>query len=523
MKKIIISISILYTATIVLNANAQKLSGGQISKFEEPYQSIIILKNHKSYEFGIDESTSFTNKKKKKIEIDQFLKGCIVTVYFKEEGNGKMAKSIRLTSNEYAGIDNFSGAYEVLEDSIAFIDGLKVQINSNTTLKCSGKDICGCSDKIFRSFADFSHGDFVEVRGERKPSGVTVAQELIICNNQITPLDYELKSSVEKSFFADTVQIQNIPANIPVPPTGLYEGKIRIGDLEYKLLDSIRIQGYINSVGYRILPDYAKKEEYQKKHSLNFRFYVIDHEIPNAFAYPNGMIFIHTGLLKLMNNEAQLAAVLGHEIAHVLYEHARQRYEDRTMFAKIPLQGIKDIIGSIIDNMNIKVLGSKIKKDNVITKSIDKSLDVFLEKLTPQNLSNLFAKPQETQADRASLMYMYMSGYDPREAANLWQLMAKKTLSPDFKTMLGVNTLVFFKDNKLSFKQSIENNITSMAELATKAYLETIYTSHPLAQNRRDAINYILLTNYSQDDFTDYFVGTDEYESFIECLKVDQK
>ena len=159
----------------------------------------------------------------------------------------------------------------------------------------------------YLDFSEIKEGDFVTVKGVGGAKGVIYANQVIVCKNEFTDTDRKLRDAVENSYNASGTSIVAPPTGIVVPPNSLHQGNIKIGNLEYKLLDDIRIQGYVNMVGNRILPDYAKDENFQKKHSIFFRFYVIDNPIPNAFAFPNGMVFIHTGLLRLMENEAQFS------------------------------------------------------------------------------------------------------------------------------------------------------------------------------------------------------------------------
>ncbi len=76
---------------------------------------------------------------------------------------------------------------------------------------------------------------------------------------------------------------------------------------------------YLNQVGLSLVPDVDER-------GPNFNFYIVKESSVNAFAMPNGNIYMHVGLLAKLENEAQLAHVLGHEIAHVIQRHS---YKDR--------------------------------------------------------------------------------------------------------------------------------------------------------------------------------------------------
>jgi predicted Zn-dependent protease len=108
---------------------------------------------------------------------------------------------------------------------------------------------------------------------------------------------------------------------------------------------------------------------------LEIRVKVIKSADLNAFSYPNGMIYIHTGLLARMDNEAQLAAVLAHEMTHCIRRHALRafrRYKDQSAFQRV------------VEHTLLKTNG-------------------FLSEL-------------EAEADRVGLDLMASAGYDPGEA-----------------------------------------------------------------------------------------------------------
>lgn len=89
-----------------------------------------------------------------------------------------------------------------------------------------------------------------------------------------------------------------------------------------KLPDNVRneLTAYLSVVG-RNLAHYSSRPE------LPWTFGVIENDTPNAFSAPGGYVFVTTGLLKKITNEAQLAGVFGHEIGHVVGKHSLKRYK----------------------------------------------------------------------------------------------------------------------------------------------------------------------------------------------------
>lgn len=102
---------------------------------------------------------------------------------------------------------------------------------------------------------------------------------------------------------------------------------------EYKAYtDSPALVNYVRSVGQKLATNAKRKNE------INYRFDVINSDEINAFTIPGGSVFVTTELLKYLNNEAELAGVLGHEIAHNDEKHAVESLR-RAMIAQGAVQG----------------------------------------------------------------------------------------------------------------------------------------------------------------------------------------
>lgn len=135
----------------------------------------------------------------------------------------------------------------------------------------------------------------------------------------------------------------------------------------------------------------------------NWQIEVFKDESPNAFALPGNKMGIHTGMITLAKNQDQLAAVIGHEIGHVIAQHSNERISQSTL-AQTGLQ-----ISSI-------ALGKGKTTDNLIIGALGVGMQYGV--LMP------FSRTHETEADRLGQMYMAKAGFDPRQAAELWKLMA---------------------------------------------------------------------------------------------------
>src|SRR5262249_13762445 len=93
----------------------------------------------------------------------------------------------------------------------------------------------------------------------------------------------------------------------------------RVG--KYKLVPNDAVQEYVTNLGQSLIPEYLKAIPDSDPAKLNFRFFVVMNKEPNASALPNGILLIHSSMFDVVENEAQLAAVIGHEIAHATQEH----------------------------------------------------------------------------------------------------------------------------------------------------------------------------------------------------------
>lgn len=120
---------------------------------------------------------------------------------------------------------------------------------------------------------------------------------------------------------------------------------------------------------------------------------------PNAFVLPSGKIGVTTGLLALVQNDDQLAAVLGHEVGHVVARHAAERYST-TAATSIALSGVQSVAGDYAQAAG--ALGG---------------LGAQFGVLLP------FSRRDELEADRLGVDYMHSAGYKPSEAIALWRLM----------------------------------------------------------------------------------------------------
>ena len=134
-----------------------------------------------------------------------------------------------------------------------------------------------------------------------------------------------------------------------------------------------------------------------------WEYAVFESNDANAFVLPGGRMGVTTGLLRMVRNDDQLAAVIGHEVAHAAAQHAAERYS-QTAAASIALQGAQGALGS--------------------TSRVGQAVAAFGGAGAQLGFLLPFSRQHELEADRLGVEYMQRAGYDPREAVALWRLMA---------------------------------------------------------------------------------------------------
>lgn len=157
------------------------------------------------------------------------------------------------------------------------------------------------------------------------------------------------------------------------------ENDVRIRN-QYGVYDNPALQAYVQQVGQRL----AAKSH---RPALTYHFVVLDSAEVNAFALPGGYVYITRGLLAYINSEAELAAVLGHEIGHVTARHAVRQYTAATTTG---------VLGMIIG----------------VTTGIQGSQDLFNNTIGNALLSG-YGRDHELEADRLGAEYGARVGYDP--------------------------------------------------------------------------------------------------------------
>jgi predicted Zn-dependent protease len=216
--------------------------------------------------------------------------------------------------------------------------------------------------------------------------------------------------------------------------------EIAIGEEQY--LPSRQMQGgdyrldpalteYVSGVGQRLAANSDRK--------LPYEFVVLNDSSPNAWALPGGKIAVNRGLLVELENEAQLAAVLGHEIVHAAARHGAQGME-----RGILLQGAVLAAGVAMSDSDYSALASG-------GAAIAANL-----------INQKYGRDAERESDRYGMEYMARAGYDPAEAVRLQQIFVELSESGDQGWLSGL-----FASHPPS-PERVENNRATLRSLGVR-------------------------------------------------------
>ncbi len=230
---------------------------------------------------------------------------------------------------------------------------------------------------LLASFSDFvTSSPRHLVTGTRACSYICIAIALTACGvNPVT-------GKKELQFVSEAQELKM--GEQYYSPTQQAEG----GDLD----ELPELSQYVNEVGQKLAAVSDRK--------LPYEFVVLDNSVPNAWALPGGKIAVNRGLLTELKNEAELAAVLGHEIVHAAARHSAKAQERGTLLqAGLAIAQIGAAVGDVDQNVAGLVLqGAGVGAQLVQTK---------------------YSREQELESDQYGMRYMKAAGYDPSGAVSL--------------------------------------------------------------------------------------------------------
>ncbi len=161
--------------------------------------------------------------------------------------------------------------------------------------------------------------------------------------------------------------------------------------------------------------------------NAKWEFVLFENNEPNAFALPGGKVGVYTGILPITKTDAGLAAVLGHEIAHVSARHGAER-----MSEQMALSGIAAGLA-----IGLSGKDPRIQQISMIAFGLGTTVGAVL----PHN------RMQESEADHIGLLYMAKAGYNPNDAVSFWERFR------DFNRQRGKNPPAFLSTHPTDDKR----------------------------------------------------------------------
>ena len=155
---------------------------------------------------------------------------------------------------------------------------------------------------------------------------------------------------------------------------------------QFKISGDEKLQKYVNLVGITLTRNCSRPE-------LSFHFVVIESGEINAYSTPGGYVFVTTAVLEKMENEAELAGVLAHEIVHVTERH---------IVKELSLRGTEN---SALSSISALIGGASKSAGIAFSQAVDKAVDLILR--------DGYKKEDEMQADAGAVLLCAISGYYP--------------------------------------------------------------------------------------------------------------
>ena len=228
----------------------------------------------------------------------------------------------------------------------------------------------------------------------------------------------------------------------------------RVG--KFKTLPDSEVQAYVERIGRSVIPPHQRDLVGTDPTRIPFQFHVVIDKTFNAFATPNGIIVVHSGLFDVLQNEAQLAFILSHEVSHAVQEHGWR--QSQHMKVRRGLLQVGAVFAAAYGQYDLANLASMFEAA----------------------LRNGYSRALENQADRMALEGMLAAGYDLREAPNTWKALTK-----------------------------------SMGDSSTNWF----WSSHDNNATRRSYLMNELKNNYAGLDYASLTVAADSFESMVAKTK----
>jgi hypothetical protein len=266
---------------------------------------------------------------------------------------------------------------------ISVLPSTSVTIKPNKQERKSQPDTEDAKASKLTSIEGLNLDTFVRYEGTRQPSGKIVAQKIEFRHGELENGEAKMWKHYEPK-----VKDPDYSAFIP--------GQLKMHWKKYRIVPEREAQKYIETLGESLVPAHQKDLPADSPLKIPFRFYLVQSKHFNASAYPNGVVVVHSAVFDVLQNEAQLAFVLAHEISHSVEKHTWQElhYHRTELIA-------------------LRAGGAFIPFGGGLATS-----------LAASGIQNQYIRSLEDQADRVGLEWMLAAGYDIREAPASWKALS---------------------------------------------------------------------------------------------------
>ncbi len=472
-------------------ADAQKevpqdinLTGATIIEFNEPYHELVVYtpgdEDGRHSLVLIQDTTLLLKKsafvkKRKSIKRDEmataaeFKPGMKVNLSldYYQISQRNIVKRISL-DEAYYGPATAVGLFERLDSNTAIIDGQAVRLALGKKEFVEG--LAEWRGKKFVTFADMQLGAKLTVSGERRPDGI-----IYVNRGTMQPAELSREARLLRKAIAPEITVS--------------KGNLVIAEgWTFKLVANGAVQEYVGGVGRKLVPQYISSLAPVHPDFVGFAFYVVDEPGVGLLSYPNGVVIVPTGLLKIMDNEAQLAALLSHEIAHITHKHAVEQLRQNANWEAVQTFGATSMVGK---NEPIPA---------VVTTAVgEMSVAVF-------------AQSHETQADRIGLNYAVQAGYDPRQAGLIWKRLAELTTN-EVLTAQRITALNWLQQRYKSGSYAETNKNTNAPAM------QPVFPGHAHPLDRFRHVNFLISTNYAPTDMSRFSTQAASFKAMISLIK----
>lgn len=178
----------------------------------------------------------------------------------------------------------------------------------------------------------------------------------------------------------------------------------------------------VHRVGGRIakaVEDYLKARGQQHLVAqYQWQYELVNENAANAWCMPGGKIVVYSGIMPVVQHEAGLAVVMGHEVAHAIARHSNERVSQQlaAQFGNQALSGILSSNPSAASDIFQAAVG-----------------------IGTQGMLLKYSRDQESEADKMGLIFMAMAGYNPQEALHFWERMAVASSAPNPPEILSTH------------------------------------------------------------------------------------